>query len=126
MTALSTRTLVDGGKNIVIQGYVDGEGAGGELTDTVVFDASAFNADTGVRLMAIWGDLADFQIVFEWDETTDVPLWTLFAGNSEHDFSKIGGINNPAGAGSTGDITLTTLGVGANEAGSFILWLQRS
>ena len=126
MTVLNTRTLVDGKKNIVIQGDIDGGGAGGELTDAVFYDASTFANGDAVKLKKIWASLGDFQVELEWDQTTDAALWTLNAGEVDHDFSAIGGIPHPGGAGATGDIVITTLGVAASERGSIILWLQRS
>ena len=57
-----------------------------------------------------------------WDATTDVLAWHLPTDTSEtFDFTEIGGLQNNAGSGITGDIMFTTIGHTAADRYSILL-----
>lgn len=85
---------------------------GTEETDLVIYDNSAFVADTakGKLVSAHISGSFTGPIRLEYDATADTPITSLGIGDgaTTHDFSEYGGVHNPGGAGVTGDITLTT------------------
>ena len=124
--AVVLNTIHDGPKNHVVH-----IGIAGANSDAVVVDASAINATsnpvTNLRLMRVeWGldSAAGESALLEWDEDTDVTLFEFPEGEGEHDFTTIGGIPNPGGTGSTGDVLLTNAIGLAN--GSLVLYFKKS
>ena len=57
-----------------------------------------------------------------WDHTTDDELAVLPAGSGVMDWSVGGGKKDPASAGGTGDIVLTTAGAIANATYDITIW----
>lgn len=106
------QTIQDGPKYTTIKAYLASDGATGELTDQVIFDASAFSgAPTDSTIVKLWASTTGCSFNLEWDATTDVPAISFPADFSESlCFEKIGGLPNNAGAGKTGDILLNTSG----------------
>ena len=83
---------------------------GSEETDLVIYDNSAFIADTAKgRLSEIWVSGSDCIARLEWDQTTDSPVFVANPSNGGYwDFRSFGGFKNPGGTGATGDLVLTT------------------
>lgn len=126
---ITTQTLNDGNKNTIIKVYLASDGVTGDESDTVVFDASAVvPAVTDCTILGIEGYLIGFTALLEFDATTDVPALILPADDQfcfDLD-SRYGGIPNNAGAGKTGDITITTTGFSAaTDIGWFILRVKK-
>lgn len=118
------QTIQDGPKYTVLKAYLASDGSSGELTDQVIFDASAFyGAPTDSTIMKVWATAAGCSFNLEWDATTDVPIINFPADFSEEFcFEKIGGLPNNAGAGKTGDILLNTTGfTAAGDAVTLVL-----
>ena len=97
---------------------------GSEEADLVVYDNSAFVADvTKGRLLSIWASGSDCNARLEWDQDTDAPAFVVNPSNGGHwCFERFGGIDNPAGAGATGDLVLTTTSLDAGD--EFILIIR--
>jgi hypothetical protein len=131
---ITLRTLNDGPRNVVIHGYIAGDGSG-EETDTVVVDYSALStAQPGqptlptdcLRLMSIDYSITGFEMLLEWDATSDTVAWFMGENTDGHQcFKKFGGIDNNAGSGITGDLVFTTVGLGSGDEGSFILCVAK-
>lgn len=120
---VAIQIIEDGPRNVVIKVYLASDGATGELTDQVIFDASALNGipDT-LKVISIDSALTGFQARLNWDATTDDPLWHLPLYPANFDFQKFGGIPNPKSTGYTGDILLTTIGFSTlGDDGSFVI-----
>lgn len=114
---VTQRTISGSGtnKNIIRTIHIVSDGS--EETDLVVYDNSAFVADTSKgRLCKVWMSGSDAIVRLEWDQDTDSPA---FSGNpsngGEWDFTCFGGIPNPNGTGATGDLLLTTLSLDAGD-----------
>lgn len=122
----TVRALVDGPNVAVLHVYLASDGASGELTDYVVFDASALiGAVNAHSIMSIQGLLTGFSAKLEFDATTDTPALFLPSGE-QFDFNFIVPINNNAGTGITGDIVLTTTGFTASgDEGFFIIKVRK-
>jgi hypothetical protein len=119
----SIQTQVDGARNLVLKVDIAGDGSG-EL-DSLLVDVSAFGCNE-VRLDSIQGNIvaddadADtFNIVLDWAGPTTAPLFTIPSNlDLNYDWSKTGGLINPKVASYTGDVNLSTIGLGANEKAS--------
>ena len=122
---IETQTIVDGDRNLVVHVHIDGDGTG-EETNTVLIDASTYTpAFTDVKLMSISSNLIGFSAELIWDATVNVHGWVMPDYEQDKDFSKIGGLVNRAGAGKTGDMLLTTVGLGAGDTGHAILTFKK-
>ncbi len=124
---VNIRTLADGSKVLELQIYLESDGAAGELSDTILVDASTFTpAFTNESVLCVSADLEGFSAVLEWDATTDVPFVALPQGESYHEFRHFGGLVNNAGSGKTGDILITTSGfTAAGDRGSITLSIKK-
>lgn len=90
---------------------------GSEESDLVIFDNSAFIANTArgvVEKIEAYG--SSCECILEFDQTTDSPIAAFDPSNGVClDFRKEGGIKNPNGTGATGDILLTTTSLDAGD-----------
>lgn len=112
-------TILDGKRNLIKRIDILGDGSG-EVSDSVVVDVSAHGA-TAVAIVKEYHQLSGFTAALEWDATADTHIMTC-AGEGGLNFREIGGpINNNAGDGKTGDILLTTIGLGSGERGTITL-----
>ena len=119
---ISTTTIINGSRVLLVSVNIDGDGSG-EETDTVIVDFSALAPEAEkLGLKKAYANLAGFSAKLEWDATTDAFLTNFSIGESGLDFSNIGGpLIDRSGTGRTGDVLVTTLGLGAGEAGKIIL-----
>lgn len=125
---VTQRTLTGGGsaKTIVRSIHIVSDGT--EESDLVVYDNSAFIADTSKgNLEQIYASGDSCIARLEWDQTADSPIISLDPSNGVHfDFRQFGGIANPAGSGATGDIVLTTVDLHAGDEITLILVINQA
>jgi hypothetical protein len=101
----------------------------GEEAGTIIIDRSTFPPVAGTKLVIdkIEGVLSGFTARLLFDATTDLeiaamPDATLF----EYCWKKFGGFpSGKAGAGSTGDVLLTTSGLGNGDRGTFTIHARK-
>lgn len=119
--AITQRTLLGSGSDKIIVRSVHIVSDGSEETDLVVYDNSAFVADASKgRLLSVMTSGSDCIARLEWDADTDAPAFVVNPSNGGYwCFEKFGGIDNPGGAGATGDLVLTTSALDAGD--EFIL-----
>jgi len=124
--AINTQVIIDGKRSTVIKVTIEGDGTG-EETDTVIFDASAYTPATDNNsLREIKYLLNGFSATLSWDATANVMLLELDDSLQEEiNFSTYGGIPNNGGTGRTGDIVMTTVGLGAGDKGYIILYINK-
>ena len=115
---ITQRTIVGSGtdRNVYRLVHIIADGATA-VSDLVVFDNSAFSNDpTQGSLRQVWLSGNSATLRLEWDQTTKSPA---FAGDPVSgpywDFRHFAGINNPNGAGATGDLLLSASGMAAND-----------
>lgn len=120
---INVETELDGERNLVLQIGITGDGTGDE-TNTALVDISAFNADEA-SLVAVTGDLTGFSATLEWDATANEIAQQVPEGHSFVDYGFTGGNINRAGAGKTGDIDISTVGLGLGDKGSIRLELRK-
>jgi hypothetical protein len=126
MAVTSTpQTIMNGPRNLVVKCKLTGDGT--DVTALTLIDASAFGVAAGATLKVrkIWSQMDGFTAALLWDATTDVEFANIPDGEMTQDFSDIGGLINNSGSGITGDINITTLGNGAGEDGTIILWMNK-
>ena len=127
---LNTQVILDGQYTTVIKITIEGDGSG-EETKTIIFDASAYNpATTNNKLRGIKYLLNGFDADLFWDATTDVLIIALDENLQEEiDFTDVdtrySGIPNNGGTGRTGDILISTNGLGATDTGYIILYINK-
>ena len=121
---LTSQTILDGERLAIIKvtGAVDTA-----ETNVVKVDVSTLNPQgalpcTGCKLNRVWAQTHGLEVTMSWDATTPLMIITLPQNtNYFMDYSMFGGIPNNSGAGKTGDITFTTLDVGAGDTYSIVM-----
>lgn len=126
---ITKHTIQDGSKNLVVKVHILGDGTG-EETALVLLDASSYTpAFTSGKLIGVHSALNGFTAHLDWDATANIPLLDIpdyeYNLNGEQ-IGWFGGIPNNAGAGKTGDILMTTIGLGAGDHGTLILEIRKS
>lgn len=118
---IQTQVIANGPRNLILKCYILGDGSG-EETGTLLVDVSAYNC-TSVSIRGVHSALSGFVADLVWDATTDVVALHLpdYEYNIDPDIRHFGGLPNNAGAGKTGDVLITTTGLGAGDDGSIIL-----
>lgn len=106
---VTTQTLLDGDRNLVIllTGLLDTSNE----SRVIKVDVSSYvPASTRVAVACIDYSITDgLSVILDWDATTPVRFAAL-TGTGKLDARWIGGLQNNAGTGITGDIFLTTTG----------------
>lgn len=122
--AASNQILVDGVKNVVTKHVSAWETA--DESAVVKVDVSALQgAPSKVKINKIHYNVNGQIVRLLWDATTDVTIVDL-QGDGCIDATKFGGLYNNAGAGVTGDISLTTVGGASGDSYSIILEMEKS
>ena len=123
--AASTRYLVKGQNLVVVN--VTGVFSVSDETDTIVIDKSTLAGPDGIEPGSIrideitWAVGPGFDyVLLEWDHTTD-DVVDYFQGQGFMDYGIYGGKDDPASAGGTGDLILTTSGGAAGDSYSFLI-----
>lgn len=121
--AVSSQTLVDGSRNVVMKFTNTSDGTGESAVTKV--DVSALSgAPSRVTIDKIHYSVAGMVVRLLWDATADVTILDL-QGDGCFDASAFGGLTNNAGAGVTGDIQLTTVGHTSGDSYSLILEMRK-
>lgn len=121
--AVSSQTIVDGARNVVMKftNLSDGTGESG----VTKVDVSALSgAPSAVRIDRIHYNVNGMVLTLLWDATTDVRIVEL-AGEGVFDFRDFGGLPNNAGSGVTGDILFTTTGHASGDSYSVVLEMSK-
>lgn len=124
---VTTQTLVDGSRNLVVHVAVVGDGSGEEI-DTVIVDASSFTpAGIDYKLMKINGGADGCSAILGWDADTIIPFLNLPADHSHFaDYTDIGGLINNAGVGKTGDVLIITRSLGSLDSIFITMWFKKN
>lgn len=119
---VTIRKAIDGSRLFSTQIDIVGDGSG-EETATVIVDCSALaGAPSDFKIRAIQWSLDGFSAELLWDATTNVHAFTLPAGSDGLRFSDTGAhLLNNSGAGKTGDLLITTIGLGSGQSGTIII-----
>mgnify|MGYP001576708062 CR=1 FL=1 len=124
---ITKQTIADGELNLVVKVHLTSDGS--EETATAIIVAGDYSpAFTNCRLLRLYVAIASASLQGKllWDAAADVPIVAL-APNSfyDADWSEFGGLPNDAGAGKTGNVLLTTLGLASGDELTLILYLRK-
>lgn len=123
--AVTSQTLVDGERNAVMKFTSVSDGTG-EAAVLKVNASALSGAPSTVKITKIQYDIQGMSVNVLWDATTDVPAIVLSTGQATLDFTKMGGLQNNAGAGITGNILFTTIGHTLGDTYSIVLHMKKS
>ena len=121
---LTVQDIINGSSTLVVKVSIVGDGSG-EESATLLLDASAYGC-SGFTLVKMCAQLVGFSAQLLWDATTDVHLISISEYDADCDFTEVGGIPSNAGTGATGDINITTTGLGAADNGHIALHLKKN
>ena len=124
--AVSTQTLFDGSKKVIIKFTNISDGTG--ESEVIKVDASALSSNPSkVKINQIWFSTDGMAVQVWWDATANV-LAYLIVGNQNGilDFRSFGGLVNNAGAGVTGDILFTTSGHTSGDTYTVIMEVEKT
>ena len=121
--AVTQRTLVGSGSDKCVIRLINIVSDGSEETDLVIYDNSAFVANTSKgKVLSVTATGSDCICRLEWDQTTDSPVISLNPiSGTKVNFHCFGGIANPGGTGKTGDLVLTTAGLDSGDEVTLII-----
>lgn len=116
---IATQVLEDGPRNSIIKVTITSD-ASGEITNGVIYDASAYQNDQlNTKLMRIKYHLNGFSGTLFWNANTPVQMMNLTQDHPDDmNYFDVGGLINNASTGKNGDILLTTQGLAAAPAGT--------
>lgn len=120
---IETQVFENGPRNLCLKIHIDGDGSGDETTKRIV-DVSQYNCPE-VKLMTLQATLVGFTLEFIWEASSNLHALEVPDYDVNQDFSRIGGLSNNAGAGKTGDLLMTTTGLGSGDTGHIVLCMRK-
>tara|TARA_R110000751_G_scaffold33259_1_gene82924 strand:- start:2121 stop:2525 length:405 start_codon:yes stop_codon:yes gene_type:complete len=128
--AVTSQTLIDGGKQAVMKFTNVSDGTGESAVTKVDVSALVSSVDgttcTGVVIERIWWQCIGMKVKILWDATTDAFCIELGENQSgAHDYTSFGGLTNNSGSGKTGDINVTTVGHTSADTYTIILFMRK-
>ncbi len=120
---ITSQTILNGSRNLIVKTTITGDGSG-EESNTVLIDASAFDT-SDIKIMSVTSSLTGFSFKLSWDATANVDALVVSERDTEQCFRKIGGLVNNSGAGKTGDILISSTGLGSGDEGYVILNMKK-
>jgi len=124
---IEVETIYDGLTDCAVMVNILGDGSG-EETNLIVVNVSELSpVPTEVRIMRIQVSIGlTFLVQLLWAADLNVLAMNLMPTWQDWKFWQFGGLRNRATVGRTGDILMTTYGLGANEYGSFVIEMQKA
>jgi len=119
---VTTTKIHDGARNAVYEIRILGDGTG-EETATKLVDAVALGSE--VKILDIQANLVGCSAQLLWDATTNIHATDVTDGWTYRDWHSTGGLVNQGGAGKTGDILITTTGLGSGDKVSATIRLRK-
>ena len=128
--AVTSQTLIDGGKQVVMKFTNVSDGTGESAVTKVDVSALESSVDgeacTGVVIERIWWQCIGMKVKILWDATTDAFCIELGENQSgSHDYSVFGGLTNNAGSGKNGDLKFTTVGHTSADTYTIVLYMRK-
>lgn len=115
---------LNGSRNYVTKFTIVGDGSGEETGLRI--NTTTGDLGTDDKLMRVWGVCTGCTAQLLWDATTDLFVMGLPSDKDVSlDFRPVGGLVNNAGAGKTGDLLITTAGLGAGDTVTLELWFVK-
>lgn len=118
--AIATTYPLNGVRNFQAVIQITGDGSGDESNTVVVTASSLTGSPSTFKIRKIQHSLDGFTATLKWAATTPVQAAALGDNTGELCFKDAPLINN-AGAGITGNLTITTSGLNASGEGTIII-----
>lgn len=123
---IKTDIIHDGERKVIVNVVITGDGSGDEAATTIVAKANLTGTFDELKLIGIKAQLSSFAAQLLWDADANVAFESIPADTSvDQDYRSFGGKINTAGFGKTGDILLTTVGLGNGDHGSIVLEMRK-
>ena len=128
--AVTSQTLIDGGKQVVMKFTNVSDGTGESAVTKVDVSALSSSVDgdacTGIVIERIWWQCIGMKVKILWDATTNAFCIELGENQSgSHDYTVFGGLTNNAGSGKTGDLAFTTVGHTGADTYTIVLYMRK-
>jgi len=124
--AVTSQTLVDGERNVVMK-FTNLSDGTGEAAVTKVDVSALVGSPALVRIDRIIAHTSGMAVNILWDATADVSCFIVGQDAAiDMDFRCFGGLRNNAGAGVTGDIQFTTVGHTSGDSYTIILHMTKN
>ena len=121
---VARQLILNGSANYVVKFTIVGDGSG-EETGTLI-NVTTGDCGTNDKIWEIKGICTGCTALLSWDATTDVFALGLPSDKDVNlKYRNVGGITNNAGTGKTGDLLITTVGLGANDTVSIVVWIKK-
>ena len=118
------QVIVNGTRNYVIKVTIVGDGSG-EETNTLLFNTTG-DCGTDDKLMHVQASLSGFSARLVWDANTKVVATQIPSDKDVHlKWYKFGGLVNNASTGKTGDLLITTSGLGNGDSGELTIYMKK-
>jgi hypothetical protein len=122
--AIAKQLVLNGTRNYIVRVTITGDGSGEETATRL--NVTSGDLGTACKLMAVQASFTGFSGTLLWDASTDVKATQIVAEKDVHlKWWKSGGLVNNAGTGVTGDILITTVGLGTGDIGEITLFLKK-
>lgn len=121
--AVSSQTIIDGPRNVVMKFTNTSDGTG-ESAVLKVDVSTLSGAPSFVKIKTIRYSVAGMVVRLLWDATSDATIVDL-QGDGFMCCEDFGGLINNGGTGATGDILLTTVGHSAGDSYTIILEMMK-
>lgn len=121
---VSSQTILDGPRKAVMK-FTNLSDGTGESAVTKVDVSALAGAPSSVKITYIHYSVFGMNVTLLWDADTDVRI-AEFQGQGWMDLRRIGGLQNNAGTGVTGDIKLTTTGHSSGDSYTIILEMDKT
>lgn len=121
---IAKQLILNGTRNYITKVTIVGDGSGEETA--LLLNSTTGDLGTADKLMAVQASFTGFSGTLLWDASTDVKITQIVADKDVHlKWYKYGGLTNNSGTGKTGDILLSTIGLGAGDVGEITLYLKK-
>lgn len=109
----------------LLQFTIIGDGSGEETATRM--NITTGDLGTNAKIVNVYASLSGFSARILADATTDEYLLQIPSDMPMHwDLWKIGGLNNSNSTGNTGDLLITTSGLGSTDSGTIIMEIRKS
>ena len=114
------KCVATGPKRYLLYTTIIGDGSGEETA--TILNATTADIGTNSKILQVWASLTGFSAKIYEDANTDEYLFQLVNDqNINFDFNIFGGLQHSKPAGATGDILITTTGLGSGDCGTIIM-----
>lgn len=120
---ITKQILANGSKYYIVKITIVGDGSGEETATRL--NTTSGDMGTNPTLLEVETALSGFSARLLWDATTDVMICQIPSDDSVKLCFKGNPLPNNAGTGKTGDILITTSGLGNGDSGHIILKVQK-